>query len=508
MTRWQELATSEVAPRRRLGRTPALLIQIVAALAIAVWLGTRRGSDLWIVGVVFVVVTLVRLLVPAFDGVFGRFLARFGHVVGRALTLVLLPITFALVFVPVWAISRVTGWDMLEPVRGWRGQWQDPPRWWHARPPRPFLAEPRRPPWSRLHSVAVVGIIALLGAGLFYEIRVRDDPTVAHRVDADVVAADAGFFTGYYSLAAYEGEPWARQYFLDLGSIPLHFDPYLILRNPDNYSSTYVNVTDRVRRSYQQADLGESDAIDVWFLGGSAAFGIGQRDEHTIASELVRLAEADELPVRIENMAGSGYVTWQDNLLMATSLVERDPPDLVVDYNGNNDLALYMFGGGARRISSLFADQVYRVLEPASDRVFRPDLGDYMPRNEGTDIDNAARLYGQEVEFGRRVAAAWDIPITYFFQSALWTTEQEESIEPVLAAKGVSREVFDDNARAWDRLRDKLPDGVIDLADALDDADVPVYADTVHTNEEGARLVAQAMYEHLRPQFEALADDR
>ena len=218
------------------------------------------------------------------------------------------------------------------------------------------------------------------------------------------------------------------------------------------------------------------------------------------------MAEADGVPIRIEKMAGSGYVTWQDNLLMATALVERDPPDLIVDYNGNNDLALYMFGGGARRISSLFADQVYRVLEPASDRVFRPDLGDYMPRNEGTDVDNAARLYGQEVEFGRRVASAWDIPITYFFQGALWTTEQEASIEPVLSAKAVSREVFDDNARAWDQMRANLPEGVIDVADALDDADVPVFADTVHTNEEGARLVAEAMYEYLRPQLEALAD--
>ena len=506
MSRWQELATDAAPGRHRLGRVPTLLLQVLVVLGITVWVGTRGRSSLWIIGIAFIAVTLVRAFAPRFDEVFGALLARFGHVVGRALTVVLLLAAFAAVLVPVWLISRLTGWNMLEPVRVWRGRWQPVPRWWRARPPRPFLAEPQRPTRSRVHSVALVAVVALVGAGLFYEFRSRDDPTVAHRTDASVVAPDAGVFSGYFSLAAYRGEPWARQYFLDLGSIPFEFDPYLILRVPDDYASDYVNVTDRVRRSYQQTSLDQSDAIDVWFFGGSAGFGVGQRDEHTIASELVRLGEADGIAIRIENMAMSGYVTWQDDLLLATSLVERDPPDLVVDYNGNNDLSLYMFGGGARRVSSLFADQVYRVLEPASDRVFRPDLGDYMPRNEGTDVENAARLYGQEVEFGRRIASAWDTPIMYFFQSALWTTEQDVSIDPVLAAKELSREVYEDNADAWDELRNKLPEDVIDLADALDDAEVPVYADTVHTNEEGARLVAVAMYEHLRPQLLELVD--
>lgn len=275
---------------------------------------------------------------------------------------------------------------------------------------------------------------------------------------------------------------------------------------PDDYASAHVNVTDRVRHSYESpAAVAADDPIDVWFLGGSAAFGVGQRDEHTIPSELVRLAEAEGLPVRIQNLAMSGYVTWQDALLMGTRLVEQGPPDLVVDYNGSNDLSLHLGPGGARRISSLFADQVYPVLDAAGDRVFRPGLPDYMPRNTETDVDNAVRLYGQEVEFGRRIASAWDVPIAFFFQTALWTTDQAASIDPVLAAKGIDRQLHADNARAWDQVRAQLPDGVVDLADALDTAEVPVYADTVHTNEEGARLVAVAMYEHLRPQLQALA---
>lgn len=507
MTTWAEVNTTAPPAGRRLGRIGPLLVLLAVVVAATAWAYSRSGPSIPVVlGEVLVLVTLIRIASARVDHVIGHALTRFGHVVGRVLSVVLLLSVFVVVLVPVWALARLTGWDALEPVRAWRGRWQGSTRWWRARPPEPYLAEPTRPARTRLHSVAVVLVVALVGAGLFYELRIREDPVESHQVDEAVVTPDAGVFTGYFSLAAYQGQPWAEQYFLDLGSIPFAFDPYLILRVPDDYASAHVNVTDRVRHSYESpAAVAADDPIDVWFLGGSAAFGVGQRDEHTIPSELVRLAEAEGLPVRIQNLAMSGYVTWQDALLMGTRLVEQGPPDLVVDYNGSNDLSLHLGPGGARRISSLFADQVYPVLDAAGDRVFRPGLPDYMPRNTETDVDNAVRLYGQEVEFGRRIASAWDVPIAFFFQTALWTTDQAASIDPVLAAKGIDRQLHADNARAWDQVRAQLPDGVVDLADALDTAEVPVYADTVHTNEEGARLVAVAMYEHLRPQLQALA---
>ena len=46
--------------------------------------------------------------------------------------------------------------------------------------------------------------------------------------------------------------------------------------------------------------------------------------------------------------------------------------------------------------------------------------------------------------------------------------------------------------------------GAIDVSDALDDVDVPVLWDWAHTNELGARTVAEAMYAHLAPEFDEL----
>ena len=41
--------------------------------------------------------------------------------------------------------------------------------------------------------------------------------------------------------------------------------------------------------------------------------------------------------------------------------------------------------------------------------------------------------------------------------------------------------------------------GVIDVSDALDEVEVPVYLDAGHTNELGASVIARVLYLHLRP---------
>jgi lysophospholipase L1-like esterase len=45
---------------------------------------------------------------------------------------------------------------------------------------------------------------------------------------------------------------------------------------------------------------------------------------------------------------------------------------------------------------------------------------------------------------------------------------------------------------------------VVDLSDVLDRVDDPVMYDYVHTNERGAHIIAQAIYDQLKPTLLAL----
>jgi hypothetical protein len=61
--------------------------------------------------------------------------------------------------------------------------------------------------------------------------------------------------------------------------------------------------------------------------------------------------------------------------------------------------------------------------------------------------------------------------------------------------------------RAADRsARSHLDPAVVDLSASLNGVRKPVMYDFVHTNELGARVIARAFYERLRPQLLRLSE--
>ena len=96
-------------------------------------------------------------------------------------------------------------------------------------------------------------------------------------------------------------------------------------------------------------------------------YGFGQRDQHTIPSELVRLAAADGVALEAHNFGTPAYVNWQGVELFARLLTEREAPDLVVFYDGYNDLSMQFVDGPLHGPSHVLAAvQQDRVEAPAA----------------------------------------------------------------------------------------------------------------------------------------------
>jgi hypothetical protein len=62
------------------------------------------------------------------------------------------------------------------------------------------------------------------------------------------------------------------------------------------------------------------------------------------------------------------------------------------------------------------------------------------------------------------------------------------------------RDVF---ARFVERARKRMPAPVIDMSGFFDDVDEPVFIDLFHNNERGAELMADGLFDRLRPQIDA-----
>jgi hypothetical protein len=317
---------------------------------------------------------------------------------------------------------------------------------------------------------------------------------------------------------ALEGEPWMDEFLAEQGEVTrgLVYAPFTGSAIRD-YQGQHINVSGRVRRSYEPTYPAGSEPIDVWFFGGSTMFGFdAQRDLHTIPSEVVRLAEAEGIPIRARNYGSAGFVGYQEAILLALVTGGGEAPDLAVFYDGVNDVSLQLLnavGGlnplgepgelGAHQHRGAMVDAgVIPGGSPEPPGPLRPPPAE-RPYTADEISDAVIHTYAEGMELARDVATRRGFRTVHFWQPSIYSKQPLDPGESgrfgVVGIDDFSYEVV---SRLHRKIVDELPAGVIDLGDALDDVQGPVLADSVHINERGAAAVAAAMFEHLRPLLE------
>jgi hypothetical protein len=286
--------------------------------------------------------------------------------------------------------------------------------------------------------------------------------------------------------------PWARDFFLELSTIGSDDQPYILFRNAD-HKGRYLNTRDGSRVSYE-SPAADADSPVIWFFGGSTMLGWAQRDDHTIASEVARLAEADGHPVRVVNDGVPGYVNFQEVMRFEQRLAVRPAPDMVVFYDGSNDVATGIIQPATDQ-PTLLNDPLNLGLRmqgelPAPDPIVDLQLlGEEVRRYSRwtirpDSVRRAMRAYRRGLAIARDLADEHGVEMATFFQPV--TTDDY----------------------LLDAARKALPPDVIDISQVLKEAPgKDTYIDVVHTNELGARIVAEEIYRHLRTRIAALDRD-
>jgi hypothetical protein len=299
-----------------------------------------------------------------------------------------------------------------------------------------------------------------------------------------------------YPAFAYPDRPWVAE--LQRRGAPVEFHPSLGWQASD-VTSPNLNVHDGVRRSWGSPGAGPV----VWFVGGSTMYGLGQRDDHTIASEVARLGAQTGHPIQAVNLGVPGYDQWQESQLVGDRLSRGDRPDLIVFYDGANDLVAmdYRASEGIEPLDEP-PNRFHADVEAASS--WAPEKRG-RPASRPAAIAAFVRMYGAGVDLAERTAHSYGVPTSFYFQPEFASTRSSPHDRalirqfPYLAPPG-----FNGYRRFDAAVRAGLPAAVTDLGRALDGATSPLYIDSVHTNERGARLVATAMWATLAPTVASL----
>ncbi|MFN8027584.1 MAG: hypothetical protein U0W40_14865 [Acidimicrobiia bacterium] len=569
-TTWAEMPAPrrQAAPRRG-ARVVRLLVPFVIG-ALLLLLGLRVAGLLVLVAACLL--GALTFLAPAAAARVEHWFGRFGYWVGHVLGIVLLGLVDLLIFTPIAFLLWVFRYDPLAP-----GVKRDARSFWHAHtgkalPAKPYADErslfspvgagASRPPRPVLRIATVVGVVSLLlladlGAGWVYD-------EVSSATHGTPAVADDTFDPA--AQPAFRDAPWAQELLDEQATLPGVRDTYLGYRL-DALTRRYTNVVDGARVSYQPATSGTP--LTVWFFGGSALFGDGQRDDHTIPSEFARIAEEQGIPVEVRNYGRPGVAMWQELELYEQLVGAGQKPDLVVFYDGFNDLAWQLnvllttvpvnvydanatdsasaaarqqisadiaatqkrtpsassssSGGssGFEAVADAYWDQAgSRRVYDAVDELFNGSSGPQTQFAKGVTqhatsdapadpqnieaAKNAVSIQKRAARLAASIAAGQGSDSAFFWQPNAFTkklTPDEEAYTHLDLYEAERWVPAVTEAR-------KLLRGsrFVDLGDALDGASGPVLWDFVHTNEEGARLVAAAMFDNLRTKLEQRRD--
>jgi hypothetical protein len=222
-----------------------------------------------------------------------------------------------------------------------------------------------------------------------------------------------------------------------------------------------------------------------------------------VASDLVALAGEQGIALTVRNLGVPGWTLWQEYQAVVAELAQASrPPDLIVFLDGYNDVVGTLVSSAVRnpqRAAPTVMDQedvlaFFQVLPEIRDDLDASALG----KLAASRYDDLRRLIQVQLS-GLGVASA------FFFQpDALTVPTQRQPVDRLYAGHPQAA-MLDDLAVALETASRSLRPAVHDLRHLFDQEARPVFADSVHTNEAGASVVARAVFEAVRPDLRARA---
>ena len=151
------------------------------------------------------------------------------------------------------------------------------------------------------------------------------------------------------AFASYAGQDWAPAYWREFWrSHRVRYRPWVIWRRPA-FAGTLIHVDAEGLRVTPGAQCGPG-AFTVFTFGGSTMWGTGAADGQTIAADLQeRLRSQLKRSICVRNFGETGYTSMQEIVQLMLRLRAGEHPDLVIFYDGVNDVAAaYESGRGGR----------------------------------------------------------------------------------------------------------------------------------------------------------------
>ena len=331
----------------------------------------------------------------------------------------------------------------------------------------------------------------------------------------------------------YGGKTWPVDYYRDEARMRDRWHSYVYFRHAP-FRSPFINIDpDGLRFTWDdaaaRARIGGNVRL-IYVFGGSTAWGVAARDDGTIPSLLARDLVGRGWNVRVKNFAEIGYVSTQEVVALLRCLQAGERPDLVVFYDGVNDVSAALQDGRAgvpenednrrrefnstqhpgRLVNalgySLIRDSaLFRLAGSLQSRLRGADPG-LAVKLATLDVDARARLaddvlttYAANLRLVEALASAYKFEAEFYWQPVIFTKPRLDPYEASEARKyeplrPFMLDVYGDLPQRLDLVSNPR---FHDLSRVLDDSDALYFVDFCHVTEAADARIASRIADDL-----------
>ena len=306
---------------------------------------------------------------------------------------------------------------------------------------------------------------------------------------------------------AYAGVAWQDAYRSEhRAAKDMRWEPYLYWRRKA-FGGEHIFVNEQGERRTWALEPAPA-AATVWVFGGSTIWGTGVTNEETVPSWLARHAANQGMSLNVRNLGESGYVSTQGVIALLRELQRGERPDVVVFYDGVNDV----FAALQAQQAGIPQNEVLRQLDFAAGRgnvvawalrhlqgiakltgTARPDI------DVSSLADSVAETYQTNMRAVAALGEQFGFDAFFFWQPSVFSRDHPTAFEQrIIDASWRTHRALQVAATAEVRMRLAEQDRFVDLSSGVDGARETVYLDFAHLGPRGNEIVAREIFHQIQ----------
>ena len=313
-----------------------------------------------------------------------------------------------------------------------------------------------------------------------------------------------------------------KEMFLEQASIKYEWEPFLHQR-AQPFNGKHIRINEQLVRKTKQPHFANNKTIKIFAFGGSTMWGDGSRDNFTIPSWLSKMIEYDSLaPFHITNFGNSAYTRTHENILLIRELQKGNIPDIVIFYDGVNDVISCGFHHEVgipqkaknRKMEFNVRQDKSKLILMLARSTFTLRLINLMrPKKKFRNLENAdisslsmdfVNHYLQNVKISNALAKEYGFECINYWQPVVYTKENLTTLdERIINEIPYYLPYFKNFYKSI--LENKTLNSRTDfhnLSHLLDNS-TQYYYDLCHISEDGNEVVAAEMYKDLKTLIQA-----